>query len=194
MTQVNAVYVQTVEIYNMARAFAAAYNPHAVTFTEAVNQPAKIHQKLGSVAAGTGHDCFLKGILCHVDMYCSLGFLGQISRYRNVDIVSSMSLMHSPLKVLMNEFLMSKVDNRIKDILFQKAFEGSLVEGDFPRSTMVGISFVTNYLQLKTIYLQRKTHRLHEWQELCKLLEDDNVFKHFKQLTQKESYAKEVNN
>ena len=29
----------------------------------------------------------------------------------------------------------------------------------------------TNYLQLKTIYHQRKNHRLQEWQDFCKWIE-----------------------
>lgn len=38
---------------------------------------------------------------------------------------------------------------------------------------------VTNYRQLKTIYSQRKSHRLPEWRELCKALEE---LPHFKEL------------
>lgn len=30
----------------------------------------------------------------------------------------------------------------------------------------------TNYRQLKTIYAQRKNHRLPEWREFCKILEE----------------------
>jgi hypothetical protein len=82
-----------------------------------------------------------------------------------------MSLMHSAAKIVTDDFLMSNVDAGIRGILLAKLMMNTLSEADFPRATMLGVSFVTNYLQLKTIYGQRRTHKLQDWRVFCDALE-----------------------
>ena len=42
---------------------------------------------------------------------------------------------------------------------------------DLPLSFKYWLSFSTNYLQLKTIYKQRKHHKREEWQDFCNMIE-----------------------
>ena len=41
-----------------------------------------------------------------------------------------------------------------------------------PCGFCLGATMVTNYQQLKTMYLQRKSHKLKEWHEFCKWCEE----------------------
>jgi len=52
-------------------------------------------------------------------------------------------------------------------------------------------AMTTNYRQLKTIVSQRITHRLPEWREFCKQVEE---FPYFKELIYKENKVKETTN
>ena len=45
-------------------------------------------------------------------------------------------------------------------------------------------AMTTNYRQLKTIVSQRRNHRLPEWREFCRQVEE---FPHFKELIYKEN-------
>jgi hypothetical protein len=48
-----------------------------------------------------------------------------------------------------------------------------------PAGFKLTAKMVTNYRQLKTIYYQRRNHRLPEWRVFCKQLEDENEFPYF---------------
>ena len=48
---------------------------------------------------------------------------------------------------------------------------------NIPSGIELTAQVVTNYRQLKTIYQQRKTHRLPEWREFCAWVETLPMFK-----------------
>lgn len=51
-------------------------------------------------------------------------------------------------------------ENRDKEVWYE-------IISNIPSGFILGASLTTNYRQLKTIYNQRKNHRLNEWREFC---------------------------
>ena len=127
--------------------------------------------KLGQAKAGSGHDCFLKGITVMLDIEAPAYVWQQVQRYHFFDIVSSQSKMHRL------EGLLKEDDVELKEVynLYKKG-EMNLEEvlDIVPMGLRLKARCVTNYLQLKTMYHQRKNHRLQFWnthfKEFCESL------------------------
>ena len=122
---------------------------------------------------GTGHDNFLKGILVSMDVTATLKWWIQAQRYSHFTIVSSMSTMHMaehmPLRDMckrLPEPMLSALVNMQDDCI-----NGRISREDFLYALPVGLEYTarvtTNYMQLKTMYRQRRNHRLQEWQQFC---------------------------
>lgn len=111
-------------------------------------------KKLGACKSGTGHDAYLKGIIVQADFIMSHGWWKQAMRYHWFDIVSSQSKEH-----------------RCKE-LYGIDDPDEVKIGD-----ILGARITTNYLQLKTMYGQRKTHRRPEWKEFCEWCDGLQMFK-----------------
>jgi len=148
-------------------------------------------RRLGKVDHGTGHDNFLKGIIVQFDLFYPLYFTKQLQRYHFIDFISSQSTMHSITKVesiaqlcdsdvskeiieLLDKYiqeyniLLKKTDID-KEILY-RAFKKIIA--NLPSGFQLWAGMTTNYLQLKTIYFQRKNHKLKEdWGYFCKWIE-----------------------
>lgn len=149
-------------------------------------------KKLGTVVSGTGHDCYLKGIIVQFDWKISQVIYPQVERYHFIDIVSSQSKMHR-LHLAKRENFNKLVDPIILDRFIVLLQEYNMTEGDkselfqrlvysCPLGYELTARFTTNYLQLKTIYQQRKNHKMQEWKEFCNWLE---TLPYFKELTQR---------
>ena len=147
--------------------------------------------KLGTVPTGTGHDNFLKGIIVQFDVTYPNYWTPQFQRYHFADIVSSTSKMHRLTKMDVEKSCNKYVDkvvinnlNKWIDIFnrFEPGIENIVSDGkDFSKyevfmkiisNTPMGFEqtmrVTTSYLQLKTIYLQRKHHKLKEdWGNFC---------------------------
>lgn len=124
--------------------------------------------KLGKAKSGTGHDNFLKGIIVQFDLEYPMYFTPQLQRYHWIDPVSSMSKMHklvemdlsdysTEIQILVNEYKLI-TDPVEREMIFNQLI--NMVPARLPLTMRIS----TNYLQLKTIYYQRKNHRLkHDW-------------------------------
>ena len=137
--------------------------------------------KLGNVNSGSGHDNFLKGIIVQFDINYPQYLTPQLQRYHWMDIVSSQSKMHKLTSIgnvgsSCNKYVSGIIIDVVNTLIH--AYNEDPSEDNFMRvmsnlpmgyEMWMGIS--TNYLQLKTIYKQRKTHRLPEWREFCKWIE-----------------------
>lgn len=144
-------------------------------------------QKLGSCKPGSGHDCYLKGIIVQADITAPQYWWLQFQRYHFADIISSQSKMHSILKFNLDEQCNKYTSKIVIDILkehvthyleiskkykdnptyeqhLQEAFQRIIANTPMGLELTAGIT--TNYLQLKTIYYQRKNHTLEEWREI----------------------------
>lgn len=130
--------------------------------------------KLASCHVAEGHDCFLKGIIVSCNVRAEQFWWQQFQRYHFADIVASQSKMHRILKFDLQQQCNSMVEPAIIKIVQDlindynadekkdpKKFEKILC--NLPMGFQLTARVVTNYLQLKTMYHQRKNHRLSMW-------------------------------
>lgn len=144
-------------------------------------------EKLGKCHPGEGHDNFLKGIVVEFDITAPLYWWKQAQRYHFFEYVSSQSTMHCLLKFDIENQCVSETNKEVLKIVEKikeeynaipdeetekkKAKRRELVAST-PCGFCLGATMVTNYQQLKTMYLQRKSHKLKEWHEFCKWCEE----------------------
>ncbi len=159
--------------------------------------------KLGTVPTGTGHDNFLKGIIVQFDVTYPNYWTPQFQRYHFADIVSSTSKMHRLTKMDVEKSCNKYVDKVVIDNLnkwieifnrFEPGIENIVSDGkgfskyevfmkvisNTPMGFEQTMRVTTSYLQLKTIYLQRKHHKLKEdWGNFCNWCETLPHFNEF---------------
>lgn len=141
-------------------------------------------KSLGQSKKGEGHDQFLTGIIVQFDLTFTVKAWTEAERYHFLDFVSSQSTMHRITKFDLDKQYIDYVDNRIIEIIKEKVTEYNNTEDDNMRKTLyleilysnpcgfkLTAGMTTNYRQLKTIYSQRKNHRLPEWRLFCKWIE-----------------------
>lgn len=123
--------------------------------------------RLAKAKAGSGHDCALKGCVVQMDVTAPQYWWQQLQRYHYVDFVSSFSKMHSITKFNLDEQIAYPVDdvaidNLKKYVEMYKNNECTIdtVLKNVPMGLELTARLTTNYLQLKTIYQQRKNHKL----------------------------------
>lgn len=135
---------------------------------------------LANSAKGEGHDQFLTGIRVAFDLTCSNKMWIEAERYRFLEFVSSQSTMHRISRFNLSNQYNEYVDPRIIAIMeeLKKIYNQTDDTDDYlrllynnPAGFELTARLTTNYRCLKTIYSQRKTHRLPEWREFCKWIE-----------------------
>jgi hypothetical protein len=153
-------------------------------------------EKLGRSRKGEGHDNFLCGIVVQFDLTFTVKAWTEAERYHFFDIVSSQSTMHRITKFNLDKAYIEYVDERIIDIMKEKVAEYNLLAAtptyerkkdlaeayleilySNPCGFQLTAGMTTNYRQLKTMYYQRKNHRLPEWREFCNWVETLPMFK-----------------
>lgn len=141
-------------------------------------------KKLAQAPKGSGHDQFLTGIIVQFDLTFSNKAWVEMERYHFIDFVSSQSTMHRISKFNLRDCCNEYVDDEIIAVL-EKLKADYLAEEDaekakekylkllynVPSGFRLTAGMTTNYRQLKTIYSQRKNHRLPEWRTFCKWIE-----------------------
>lgn len=135
---------------------------------------------------GTGHNNFLLGIVVQFDLRATNKFWVEFERYHFADIVSSQSTMHRITKFDLDTSYIEYVNPKMVEIMKRLvqnyntlAFKDNetakrkLLEILYsnPAGFMLTAGITTNYLQLKTMYQQRRNHRLPEWQVFCNWIE-----------------------
>ena len=143
--------------------------------------------KLATCKAGSGNDNFLKGIIVQFNLTLSLKAWLQAERYNWLDFVSSCSTMHCITKMDIrsqcNKYVWKttidqlegvvKHYNSIEDKNSKEAKEMFLnIIYNIPSGFELTARMTTNYLQLKTIYAQRRHHKLPCWQMFCDWIEE----------------------
>lgn len=177
--------VSNVNVYGLEESIKASKYPMAVDATKCTEEITDTVKKLGSSNKGEGHDQFLTGITVQFDLTCSNKMWVEAERYRFLYFVSSQSTMHRITKFNLNSCYNEYVDSRIINIMKDKVQEyNRLVENknikqeelkrkyleilySNPAGFELTARLTTNYRQLKTIYSQRKDHRLPEWRAFC---------------------------
>lgn len=184
--------IENTEVYGLNKAIIASGNAMRIQMDDNTKDPSgkdySRASKLGNSEVGAGHDNFLNGVIVQFDVYAPLAMWKQIQRYHFLDFVSSQSTMHKLTQFNIKECCVSDVDPRILDI-YQEMLDDynsdTLKNKDkwrklvmsLPCGFVLGATMTTNYRQLKTIYFQRKNHKLKEWHEFCKWIEQLPQFK-----------------
>jgi len=174
--------VSNVQVYGMAEAIAASKYPFATDISSCSYAITKTVKALAHAPKGSGEDNFLKGINVHFDLNFTNKAWVEIERYHFIDIISSQSTMHCITKFDLKKQCNEYVDQRIIDILQEKVnaynanpkSEEAFYEMmyNIPSGFRLTARITTNYQQLKTIYSQRRYHRLKkDWGCFCDFIE-----------------------
>ena len=172
------------EVYGLDFAIKASGNPMRTQFDRdsLTEKDLKRASVLGSARSGEGHDNYLKGIVVEFDVTAPLYWWKQAQRYHFFEFVSSQSTMHCLLKFDLESQCVKDTNkevlailNRLKDEYNaipeenkeEKKLKWRELVASLPSGFCLGATMVTNYQQLKTIYNQRKFHKLDEWHVFC---------------------------
>ncbi len=184
--------VSNVEVYGISESIKASKYPMC-TDTENTNDLlTRTVIKLGTSKKGEGHDNFLNGMVVQFDLTFSNKAWVEAERYHFLDFVSSQSTMHKitqlDIRGCCNKYVWSntidaleesvRAYNTLPDKSTEVAKEWYLeILYNVPAGFELTARMTTNYRQLKTIYSQRKTHKLPEWREFCEWIETLSLFK-----------------
>ena len=193
--------ISNVEVTGLERAIKTAKYPKAVDIDNLNSDLTKGIKACANCDTGEGHDNFLKGIVVQFDLTFSNKAYVELERYHFIDFVSSQSTMHKIAKFNLQKQCNRYVDNRIIGIVQTKIDEYNRLseyDNSHPKSTTrkqmlddlyleilynvpsgfeLTAGMTTNYQQLKTIYQQRRHHRLPDWQMFCDWCETLPLFK-----------------
>lgn len=198
------IKVDNVRVYGLEESIiASGYPMQTKTVPMADNAPVtnlvisdkdmKRAKHLGNAVAGSGHDCFAKGITVQFDLQVPEYIWRQLDRYHFIDYVSSQSKMHRILKMDLNKacnkyvtetsinllnYLIeeyNKINNdtdfkvklRNGEVVTNKEDVFNMIIANTPSGIMLTARMTTNYLQLKSIVNQRSNHKMQEWRLLC---------------------------
>lgn len=159
-------------------------------------------QKLAKTSNGSGHNNYLKGIIVQFDLKYPQYFTPQLQRYHWIDIISSQSKMHkltsiNDIEESCNRYVINSIIDEINRMIedyntfnFDDAQLNYLdntqceyninskqelfqyIISNLPMGYEMWMGISTNYLQLKTIYSQRKSHKLkNDWGYFCDFIE-----------------------
>lgn len=143
-------------------------------------------KKLGNTKTGSAHDQYLTGIIVQFDLTFTVKAWTEAERYHFFDFISSQSTVHRISKFDLNEQYIEYVDPRMIEIMneLKDKYNETNDPEDYlrllynnPCGFKLTAGMTTNYRQLKTIYQQRKDHRLPEWREFCRWVETLPYFK-----------------
>jgi len=191
--------VDNVKVYDLEESIKASKYPMSID-TESCNfDITNTVKSLAQSEKGAGHNQFLTGIRVAFDLTFTNKAWVEIERYRFVEFVSSQSTMHRitklDIKKQCNKYVWDTTIEKLEDTVleynglvnFQKTMDkNSPVYSDVsnrlkeiyleilynvPSGFELTARLTTNYRALKTVYSQRKNHRLPEWIEFCKWVE-----------------------
>lgn len=130
--------------------------------------------KLAKTPIGSGHQTALSGIRVSFDLKYPNYISPEIQRYHFFDIITSSSKMHKlmemDLDLCFNEYVTEEnkalMKKYVADYRADRTYEKFMIMlSNCPQGIELVMRCSTNYLQLKTMYHQRKHHKLVEdWQ------------------------------
>ena len=172
--------IQNVVVYGLKHSIKRSKYPMAVDTDSCTSEITDTTRKLATCKTGTGHDQFLTGIVVQFDLTFSIKAWTEAERYNWLDFVSSQSTMHRVTKFDIakqcNEWVEPGIIRIVKNLVahynLMPTEENFLrVVYNVPTGFRLTAGMTTNYRQLKTIYQQRKNHRLPEWRVFCEWIE-----------------------
>lgn len=188
--------IKNTQVYGLDRAIKASGNPMRtlIDTSDVTDKDFARASKLGTTRSGEGHDNFLKGILVQFDVTAPLYWWKQAQRYHWFDFISSQSTMHCLMKFDVASQCVPTTSKEVLRVVSEmiekyKALEDPQqkqaaweeIVASLPCGFCLGATMTTNYQQLKTMYHQRKHHKLKEWHVFCEWCES---LPHFLSLTE----------
>lgn len=181
-------------VYGLDESIRRAKYPLAADLTLLGTNMTKGISGLAKSTPGSGHDQWLTGVIVQFDLTFSNKAWVEAERYHFFDFVSSQSTMHRITKFDLDKSYNKYVDPRIISIMkehvkkYNELYEEYNIVTDRqikeklddmylqilysnPAGFLLTAGMTTNYRQLKTIYAQRKTHKLPEWRDFCHWIE-----------------------
>lgn len=168
--------VNNVEVFGIERSFKEAKYPMSVIAEQCTGEYTETIGRLAKSPKGSAHDNFLKGILVRFDLTFTVKAWTEAERYHWLEIVSSQSTMHRISRMDYDECMIEYVtENTVNEIKRLSAEYNENPTSDnylkllynCPVGIRLTAGMSTNYQQLKTIYAQRKNHKLPEWRTFC---------------------------
>lgn len=181
--------VSNVKIFGMDNAIKGSKYSYALDTNAVTEEKTETVKKLAAAPIGSGHDNFLNGIIVQFDLTFTNKAWVEAERYHFLDFISSQSTMHRIAKFDLDKSYISYVDPRMIAIMKEKVAQYNELAATDPHNPALNRLYLellysnpagfkltakmtTNYRQLKTIYAQRRNHRLPEWQAFCDFIED----------------------
>ena len=172
--------VSNVKVYGLESAVRGSKFPMATKTEELNSDVVPTTYKLATCERGSGHDQFMTGIIVQFDLTFTVKAWTEAERYHFLDFISSQSTMHRIAKFDLDNQYSEYTDKRMIAIMneLKDKYNETGDPEDYlrllysnPCGFKLTAAMTTNYRQLKTIYAQRKNHRLPEWREFCAWVE-----------------------
>lgn len=192
--------VHNARVYGLSESIRRAKYPMSVDIDAPNSELTKGIAALAASPRGEGHDQWLTGVIVQFDLTFSNKAWVEAERYHFLDFVSSQSTMHRITRFDLDRAYNKYVDDRVIDIMKEKVANynklrdlsekaQTISEEDKrniaetlkrlylevlytnPAGFQLTAGMTTNYRQLKTIYAQRRDHRLPEWRAFCRWIE-----------------------
>lgn len=178
--------ISNLHIYGFDNAIRGSKFPMITDVSKATSEITKTTYSLTQCEKGTGHDQMLTGIIAQFDLTFTVKAWTEAERYHFFDFISSQSTMHRINKFDLTNQYSEYVDKRMIDIMneLKDKYNETQDKEDYlrllysnPCGFKLTAAMTTNFRQLKTIYYQRRNHRLPEWITFCKQLEEIPEFR-----------------
>ncbi|MBP3890558.1 MAG: hypothetical protein J6D29_00090 [Solobacterium sp.] len=191
--------IANVNVYGLEESVKGSKYPMATDLTKVNEDITATTVRLANAPSGSGHDNFLNGVIVQFDLTFTNKAWVEAERYHFLDFISSQSTMHRITKFNLDEAYISYTDPRIIAIMKEKTNDYNELQNDIkqrkeegkdtttleelarekyleilysnPSGFKLTARMTTNYRQLKTIYFQRRNHRLPEWRAFCDWIE-----------------------
>jgi len=172
--------ITNTKVYGLDESIIRAKYPMSVDISTLNSDVTKGIVALATCEKGSGHDNWLNGVIVQFDLTYTVKAWTEAERYHFLDFVSSQSTMHRIAQFDLDKQYDEHVDPRIIEIVKELAAKYNETKDpeDYlkllmsnPCGFQLTAGMTTNYRQLKTIYAQRRTHRLPEWREFCAWIE-----------------------
>ena len=170
-------------VYGIREALIRAGYPMATVVNEdmtldrrEVEDMLRLGGNLGHSPIGHGDDKFLRQIPVTFDILAPRYFWAQFDTYGVFTTKNSQSTMHKGkaldygriADVDVDPFILAKFQEIVKHYQDNPTEENLMrVKANMPEGICLAAGISTNYAQLRTMYYQRKTHRLPQWRWFC---------------------------
>lgn len=172
--------ISNTKVYGLDESIIRAKYPMSTDTSTLNSDVTKGILALAQCEKGTGHDQWLTGVIVQFDLTYTVKAWTEAERYHFLNFVSSQSTMHRIAQFDLDQQYDEHTDPRsiaiVKELVAK--YNETKDPEDYLRVLMsnpcgfkLTAGMTTNYRQLKTIYAQRRTHRLPEWREFCSWVE-----------------------